>query len=283
MKTVAMAGATGMIGSYLSGHLKGYKIMPISRKDFLLEEEEFAHKYRKADIIINLSGAPIIRRWTKKNRQKILNSRIMTTRKLGCIMEHDNKRERMYLSASGIGIYNDIDVHTEDSTAWGKGFMAELVKQWEKEVHRLESTKTTICIMRLGVVLSKKGGMLERLLPFFKWGLGARIGSGKQYFSWVHIKDLGRAISHILENKQQGIYNFTAPGYCNNRHFTKMLGTAVRKPAILAIPKIVFRLIYGRAAMLITGGQAVMPNRLIKEGFIFDYQDIDKALRDLVD
>jgi uncharacterized protein (TIGR01777 family) len=281
-KTVAMAGASGLIGTYLSGYLKGYDIRKISRNDYLLTDEDFAAKYRETDFVINLSGAPIIRRWTKRNKKEILDSRIMTTRKLGSIMEKNSYRERLYISASAIGIYNDKDVHTEDSDAWGTGFLAEVVRKWENEVRKLESTSTKVCIIRTGVVLTDSGGILGRLLPFFRIGLGGRIGRGSQYFSWIHIKDIARAIAYILEHKPSGIYNLTAPGYCTNREFTKILGNTVKRPAHFIIPKVLFRLLYGQGAAVVTGGQAVVPARLIREGFRFEYPGIDKALEDIV-
>ena len=118
-----MAGASGLIGTYLSGYLQEYELLKISRDDMHLMDEEFAEKYRESDIVINLSGAPVNRRWTDRNRKEILDSRILTTRKLGCIMEYNRDRERLYLSASAIGIYNGEDIHTEDSAAWGRGLI----------------------------------------------------------------------------------------------------------------------------------------------------------------
>jgi uncharacterized protein (TIGR01777 family) len=281
-KTVAMAGTSGLIGTYLSGYLREYELLNISRNDLYLKDDEFAEKYRKSDIVINLSGAPVIRRWTKKNRKEIVDSRILTTRKLGCIMEYSQEQERLYMSASAIGIYNDEDIHTEESAAWGKGFMAEVVHKWEAEVFNLESHKTKVCIMRTGVVMAESGGMLASILPLFRLGLGARIGKGDQYFSWIHIKDLARAIDYIIKNNKHGIYNMTAPGFCTNWEFTKSLGHIIKKPARFILPKILFYLIYGKGAAIVTGGQAVVPARLIEEGFYFKYQYVDKALENIV-
>jgi uncharacterized protein (TIGR01777 family) len=188
----------------------------------------------------------------------------------------------MYLSASAIGIYDDKGIHTEDSTDWGKGFMAEVVKKWETEALKLESPKTTVCLLRTGVVLSSSGGMVAKLLPVFRVGLGARIGSGHQYFSWIHIKDLADAIDFIIRNNKSGIYNMTAPEYSTNREFTKLLAGVLQKPAPFVLPKILFRLLYGRGAAVVTGGQAVIPSRLVKEGFLFNYQYLDKAIVDIV-
>jgi uncharacterized protein (TIGR01777 family) len=281
-KTIAIAGASGMIGTYLSGYLEGYEIMKINRLDFQMENEKFAEKFREADIIINLSGSTVIRRWTKKNRKEILDSRILTTRKLGCLPDYNPHRERIYLSASAIGIYDDKVVHNEDSNDWGKGFMTEIVKKWEAEARRLESPETTVCLMRTGVVLSPTGGMMAKLLPVFRMGLGARIGSGHQFFSWIHIMDLARAIDFIIRNRKSGVYNMTAPEYSTNREFTKILAGVLQKTAPFVLPKVLFRLLYGRGAEVVTGGQAVIPSRLVKEGFLFKFQYLDNAMEDIV-
>jgi uncharacterized protein (TIGR01777 family) len=214
--------------------------------------------------------------------KEILDSRILTTRKLGSIMAYNDDRERLFVSASAIGIYNDEDLHTEDSHAWSNGFMAEVVQRWEAEVQSLESPQTQVCIMRMGIVLSADGGMLAKLLPFFRMGLGACIGKGDQYFSWIHINDLARAIVFIIENRKTGIYNMTAPGFCTNKEFTKSLGYMLKRPARLILPKILLRIVYGSAAILVTGGQAVVPERMVKDGFQFNYHFIDKALEDIV-
>jgi NAD dependent epimerase/dehydratase family enzyme len=113
-------------------------------------------------------------------------------------------------------------------------------------------------------------------------GLGARIGRGDQYFSWIHIKDLARAIEFIIKSKKGGVYNMTAPGYSTNREFTKSLGKKLKKPARFILPKILFKLLYGRGAAVVTGGQAVIPERLINEGFQFNFHFVDKALEDIV-
>lgn len=281
-KTVVMAGASGLIGTYLKGYLNEYDLVEISRNDLNLTDKEFAKKYRDSDIVINLSGAPVIQRWTRRNRKVILDSRILTTRKLGCIMKYNQDRERLYLSASAIGIYNDVDIHTEDSTAWGMGFMAEVVNRWEAEVQNLNSKNTKVCIMRIGIVLSPDGGMLAKFLPIFRIGLGARIGKGNQYFSWIHIKDMARAVVFLISNNKSGTFNMTSPEYCTNKEFTKSLSRNINRPARLILPKIFFSLLYGSAATVVTGGQAVVPDRLIKAGFQFNYLYVNNALEDIV-
>ena len=277
-----MAGASGLIGTHLTVLLKGFDIVKINRKDFDLNDQIFAEKFRDADIIINMAGAPVIRRWTRQNRKEILESRTETTRKLKCISELNPEKERFYISASGIAIYDEVKIHTEESSQWGEGYLAEVVKKWENEAQKLASDTTKVCLLRTGVVLAKTGGMMKRLLPFFRLGLGGRIGRGKQPMSWIHIEDLCRAVDFIIDNDRGGIFNMTAPEYLTNREFTRSLARALNRPAILIIPEVFIRLAYGRGASVLTGGQAVLPGRLISEGFHFNYPDIYTALKDIV-
>jgi uncharacterized protein (TIGR01777 family) len=281
-KTYILAGASGMIGSCLVKFLKADKVVKIDRDEFAMEDKEFAHKYREADVIINMTGSPIIRRWTDSTKKEILRSRIKPTQKLGSIVALYPERKRLYISASAIGIYDDQNVHGERSSAWGTGFMAEVVRLWEAEAWKLASQNTTISILRYGVVLSKNGGILPRMLPFFRAGLGGRIGHGNQYFSWIHISDLARAVEFIIMRNSSGVYNITAPGYCTNKEFTTMLARALKRPAILVLPGFMFKLIYGKGAAIITSGQAVLPERLLSEGFLFDYPDMESALATIV-
>jgi uncharacterized protein (TIGR01777 family) len=282
MKTIILAGASGMIGSCLFKYLDADKVIKVERKDFHMGDKEFAEKFREADIILNMSGSSIIRRWTPGNRKDILNSRIQTTQKLSSIITRFPERKRLYLTASAIGIYDDRNIHTENSENWSKGFIKDVVRLWEEEALSLASEKTKVTILRFGVVLSEEGGILARMLPVFRAGLGGRIGNGYQYLSWIHILDLARAVDFIINRNSGGIYNITSPGYCRNRDFTTTLARAVKRPALFALPSLGFRLIYGKGAAIITGGQAVIPERLMKEGFRFNYPDLESALATIV-
>ena len=282
MKIIAMAGASGLIGNYLSLFLKGFKIVKINRNDFLLNDETFAEKFGEADVIINLAGAPVIQRWTRRNKKEILDSRIGTTRKIKSIMLFAPEKPRYYISASAIGIYDDKEIHSEESTRWGEGYLAEVVKNWEKEAKQIASASTKVCLLRTGVVLSKSGGMMAKLLPFFRLGLGGRIGHGKQHLSWIHILDFCRAVEFIINDQKEGIYNMAAPELLNNREFTRNLARALKRPAPFVLPGIFIRMVYGSGASVLTGGQAVLPSRLIREGFTFEFPDINAALQDIV-
>ena len=256
--------------------------MAAGRKDFQLSDKAFTRKFESAELIMNFAGEPIINRWTDRNRKEILDSRLQTTRKLGRLLELGTKIERHYIAASAIGIYPETGSHTEKSSLQGIGFLSEVVSAWEQEAFILESEETTLSIVRLGVVLSRHGGMLKKLLPFFKMGLGGKIGNGKQAFSWIHIHDLTGAINHIIEKKGSGIYNLVSPGVCSNLDFTRALGNALNRPARLTVPVVALKLKYGKAASVITGGQTVLPERLGEEGFQFKYPELIGALKAIV-
>jgi uncharacterized protein (TIGR01777 family) len=281
-KTILVAGAGGLIGSAVAGHFSRNDVKRAGRKDFMMEDEAFVKRYESADVIMNFAGAPVLKRWNRKNRKEIMESRIETTQKLGLIMERGKRKERRYISASAIGIYDDKGRHTEDSVNTGRGFLKEVVEQWEREAMKLEGPGCSVCILRIGVVLSRQGGMLTKLLPFFRAGLGGRIGNGKQAFSWIHLEDLLRAVEFITDNGKNGIYNLVAPGTCNNIEFIRALGKALDRPAIMVVPAAALELVYGKAAMMICSGQAVVPERLLREGFDFRFPDIGSAVSDIV-
>jgi uncharacterized protein (TIGR01777 family) len=212
----------------------------------------------------------------------MLESRIGTTEKLAAIMEFGEKKHRHYISASAIGIYPEKGSHNERSPERGTGFMSELVVKWEQAAMAIQDRNTVVTILRTGVVLSHTAGIMKRLLPFFRLGLGGKIAGGQQYFSWIHIEDMLNATSHIIETQGGGIYNMVSPGHCTNEGFAQILGDVLKKPALMRIPAFPLRLLYGNGASLVIGGQAAIPERLLNEGFNFKFPGLEEALRDIV-
>ena len=283
-KTILIAGAGGFIGSALAERLKGQNIIGAGRQDFAMDDHSFVNKYEPADVIINFSGTPIMKRWTPKNRRKIMESRIETTRKLGLVPTRGMKKARRFINASAIGIYSEGGEHTENSYGKGTGFMKEVIENWENEAMKIMSGECSVTVLRLGVVLSRNGGVIAKLLPIFRMGMGGRIGDGQQAFSWIHMEDLLRAVEFILEDDQKdGIYNMVSPGHCKNIDFTQQLAKALNRPAFLGVPATALKWIYGKGSEVVTKGQAVLPQRLMTEGFKFKYPDIKSALREVVD
>jgi uncharacterized protein (TIGR01777 family) len=272
-----------MIGRSVAEKFKDSKILSAGRTDFMLEDTEFVQKYEESDIIMNFTGAPVVRRWTDKGRNEIRNSRIDTSRKLGLIPRQGKKKKRWFVSASAIGIYSDEGRHTEASKAFSSGFMLELIHDWENEVSSVKNDFTRLAILRIGIVLGKSGGFLKRLLPLYKMGLGGIIGHGRQGISWIHIKDLTDSVQFICSNNLEGVFNLCAPEPATNREFNATLGKVLKRPAFFRVPGWALRMVYGKGtASILTGGPFVIPERLQKEGYKFTYTKLELALRDIV-
>jgi len=279
---VAMSGASGFIGTYLyTMFLKqGWRVITLERQHFQSDTEKLAARMDKADVIVNLAGAPIINRWTKEYKKILWESRIITTRKLVQACAKMVLAPRLFLSASAIGYYSPISKHDEENYTQADDFLGRLTHEWEQEAVKAEQFKARTVIFRFGVVLGKGGGALKKMLPVFKLGLGGQIGNGLQSVSWVHIDDLARAFVLAVQNDSyKGIYNMTAPHPTNNKELTKALGKALGRPAFLRVPEFILRLQFGDGAQVLTKGQFVLPKRLLSQGFRFEFSDIDKAIK----
>jgi uncharacterized protein (TIGR01777 family) len=239
---------------------------------------------RDADIFISLAGAPILKRWTQGYKRKLKSSRIGPVNKVITALRLLKDRPRLLISTSAIGIYDNIHEHTEDSSFYAGNFLTELVSDWESEVMKAgELVNLRIVIFRLAVVLGRKGGAFPSLLRPFKFGLGGKIGNGKQNFSFVHIDDVIRAVMFVIHNPgQQGVFNLVAPEVITNRVFAKKLGKVLHRPSFMTVPSFFLKLIYGEAAIILLGGPDVKPKRLINAGFEFKYENIELALLSLV-
>ncbi len=284
---IAISGGTGFIGKQLSDILlrSGHEPIVITRTDLSAGMDHLAKVIKSADVIINLAGAPVLQRWTEKNKQVILSSRVDTTRKLieAVRLNLPEHKPSVFLSASAISIYKSWEIHDEQSTNWGTDFLASVCKAWEKETEPLNDLKVRLCTIRIGMVLGSAGGSLKTMLPMFRLGLGGKIGSGKQPFSFIHIDDVCRAIEFlILNEKCTGIYNFVAPNPITNKLFTRELSKQLHRPAIFMVPSFVLKLIFGKASDLIIDGVTVKPAHLLKDGFQFKYPDIGSALENIL-
>jgi len=283
MKKVYISGMSGFIGSHLSSFLKakGFDVRALSRNDFMLDDVDFQNKIQDADIVINLAGAPINNRWSEKYKKELLNSRILPTAKIAQAVISNKHKPELFISNSAIGIYDDTGMQNEDSEINATDFLKKLCIQWEEEAFKAAPyTDVTIC--RLGVVLSKDGGALKKMLTPFKFGLGGKIGNGKQAFSWIHMEDLLNAYFFIIDKHLTGIFNLTAPQPINNESFTKTLSKTINRSAFLPIPAFALNLLHGEGSIVLIKGQHVVPKNLICKSFKFKFNDIESALNDLV-
>jgi len=233
-------------------------------------------------VIINLAGASLFTRWTEEAKRMIRDSRILTTRHL--LEAMDGGKGKTFFSTSAIGYYGfhgDEDL-TEDSPPGGD-FLALLARDWEAEAKEAEEKGCRVVITRFGIVLGEKGGALGQMIPLFNKYVGGPLGSGKQWFSWIHIEDLTRAFLFLLEHPEiSGPVNFTAPNPVRNKELAQWLGRIMGRPAFLPAPGFMLRLVLGEFGSILLEGQRVLPQKLVQAGFQFSYPEIDRALRQVI-
>ncbi len=277
-KTILVSGSTGFIGSYLSELLvnHGYNVISLSRNPSHGEISYDDIDRRSYYAVIHLAGENIFSLWTSQQKKRIWNSRVALTQKIA-----DKLREtppKIFLSASAVGYYGDGGEKkmTEDHDK-GSGFLSDLCESWEDAAASLN--RATVSHLRFGMVLGKKGGALKKLLPSIKLGLGAILGSGKQFISWISIEDLGRAILHLLENPIPGPINFTSPHPIRQKEFMKMVAHHFHRPSFLRIPSFLLHLLpgnMGKEVFLVSSN--VIPKRLIDAGFTFHHPTLGEYL-----
>ena len=276
---IAIAGASGFVGSYLQDYFyeRDIEVLTVPREE-LSQREVLKDKIAKVDVIINLAGENIVHRWSKNHKKKMYKSRIESTKALVSAINATSKKQ-LFISASAIGIYeNDISCDEEDFI-YGQTFLTQLCQDWEREASKVNKR---LAIFRLGVVLGD-GGALAKMLTPFNLGLGGKIGTGKQPFSYIHIEDLARAYAHLItHDRLEGIFNLTTPSPTTNGDFTKSLAKKLDKPAFIPLPTFVLKLIFGEGAQVLSDGQMVYPKRLLASGFEFQYRDVDSVLGDLI-
>ncbi len=283
---IKMTGYSGYLGNVIRQELQkeGHRVGRISREQLYGPPEKLADALKNSAILINLAGAPILQRWTAKNRNEILNSRVLTVKNLVCAINllPEDQRPRKVISASASGIYATGIHHSEESRNLDTGFLGEVVKGWEEAWRQLpEGLQLTL--FRISLVLGKKSAIIKKLLLPFKLGLGGRIGSGKQPFPFVHEADLAKAFQWAIDTPGTGgVYNLAAPQQINNACFTRTMARILRRPAFFTIPSFALKMIYGKASTLLTESPAVMPQKLLKEGFVFRYLTIEEALEDIL-
>jgi uncharacterized protein (TIGR01777 family) len=283
---IKITGASGYLGQTISKKLKenGHEVTGLERKYLYGSIDDLQDEINNCDAIINLAGAPILQRWTDKNKATILESRVKTTQNLvrainNLPMEEQPKK---FISASAIGIYKPGIAHDETSQNFDDSFVGNVVKQWEAASIDL-SPNVQRNIFRIGLVLGAEAKTISNLLLPFKLGLGATLGNGEQAFPFVHVKDVARAFVWAVEElSNNGTFNLVAPENITNKDFSKALARALHRPAIFSIPRFVLKTVLGETASLLTEGANVEPRHLVERGFKFEYPTIKKALEEIV-
>jgi uncharacterized protein len=283
---VAISGASGFIGKYI---IK--KFIAHASQIILLKREDDDNIWRSAltsaDVIINMAGSPISNRWNIKTKREILESRVQTTRRIVQILNElpETGEQKLLITASASGIYPD-DKFTrfdEFSSEKGSGFLADVVTRWEVEADNLVNPLVRLVITRLGVVLGKNGGVLKRMIPIFRIGIGGIFGSGKQITSFIHIDDVFNAFLFFIKNpKTSGLYNLVTPYPVTAIEFSRTLAKKLHRPLLFRIPAFIIRMAYGEASGIILNGVNVYPNQLLQQGFKFKYASLDEALDEVL-
>jgi len=282
---VLMIGASGLVGTALFEDLqkKGDTVFRLSRDSKTRELPSDPAHYENMDAVVNLAGENIASgRWTATKKQKILESRVLTTKTLCQILSSLKNPPKVLINASAVGFYGDRgdELLTEDSSA-GNNFLADVCQKWEAAASVLDPSKTRVVLLRTGTVLSAKGGALAKMLPAFKLGIGGMLGSGKQYFSFITLSDLCKVILFAIENQDLGgVINAVTPYPINNKEFTKTLGTLLHRPTFFKIPAFAIRLLFGEMGNeLLLSSTRAYPAQLLSAGFHFDYPTIHEALQ----
>ncbi len=280
MKTIAISGANGFVGTNLSVFFEdlGYKILKISRND-LSEQKRLENKINQANIVINLAGANIINRWNDEYKKELYDSRITTTKKIVEAINSVLSKPELLISTSAVGIYDNKKTYDESNAEFSDDFLSTLCQDWEEEALK---ASCRVVIYRFGIVLGQNGGALDKMLTPFKFGLGGPIGSGKQAFSFVHMQDLKNAFNYAIENTTlHDAYNLCATIPTTNMGLTKALGKSLHRPTFFTVPEFILKLQFGEGAKVLTDGQSVVPKRLEEAGFKFQFQSIEATIENL--
>ena len=296
---ILIAGGTGFLGRQLTAALvqDGHDIVVLTRGQSDRsgartravawhpngEIGPWAAEIDGAGAIVNLAGEPIAaRRWTDAQKQRILDSRVQATRSLVAAIRGAAAAPPVFVSGSAVGYYGPLgdEVATEETPA-GSDFLARVCEQWEKEAMRAASDRTRVACIRTGIVLEKDGGALPQMLPPFRFGAGGPVGSGRQYWPWIHRDDWIALVRWAIATPAAaGALNATAPHPVTNAEFARALGRAMHRPAFMPAPGFALRLLLGEMAdALLLSGQNAVPARATRGGFQFRYKDVDEALR----
>ena len=295
---VFVTGGSGFVGAHLLRRLlaEGHEVAATGTRAFHPEIDDERLRYitadttkpghwqtvaAESDAAVNLAGRSIFAHWTESYKQKMYDSRILTTRNLAAVLPADS----VLVSASGVGVYSADpgDEAMNEESPPGGDFMARMAVDWENEALAARERNVRVATTRFGVVLGRDGGAMRQMLPPFRMGLGGPIGGGEQWFPWIHIDDLIAALFFLIEKPSaDGSFNFVAPEAVRQKEFARALGKALNRPAFLPMPAFVLRTALGDMSKVLLGGQRVVPEALETLGYRFQYAELADALRQIV-
>ena len=289
-----ITGGSGLVGTHLINALlkDGHQVVNLSRSARSSDREGLTQlqwdgksipaEAGAIDVVVNLAGANVGKRWTDSHKKMIMDSRVNGTRACANFINTADHKPSVFISASGTNYYGDDDTKpkTEKDGA-GDGFLSKVCSAWEAEAHKAE---TRTVILRIPPVLATDGGPLEKLLTPFKMFVGGPTGSGDQAFPWVHIEDMVRAIRFFSgNNATEGPYNMAAPEIATNKQFSKLLGKALGRPSFFRIPKFMLELLFGEMSVVLWGGLVIKSDKIQQAGFEFKFPRLKEAFSDLLD
>ncbi len=301
MKRCLITGGTGFVGSRLVASLAAanYEVAIVTRSPRgtapfgrhvsyivgdVTQRGPWQENVAQYDVLINLAGETIFQRWTAETKRRIRESRILGTRHLVEALPESGPQQRVLLSGSAVGYYGAGDEkEISEEVGPGNDFLAQVAQDWEAEATKARAKGARVVLCRLGIVMGRDGGALSKMLPLFKWGLGSPLGSGRQWFPWIHIDDLVRSFQFLIDRSDiQGPLNCTAPHPVRNEEMTRMLAGVVRRPVFLPrVPGWLIRCAFGEFGMVLLSGQKVLPKRLLESGFRFNFPTFEAAAKDL--
>lgn len=300
---IVMIGATGFIGTALiemlsfenelvifSRRISGNQKTDLKNKirfvSFADPDDVLSAAIENCKVIINLAGAGIgDKRWSESRKKEILDSRVHTIQQLAGLLQRTKNNVETIIQASAIGYFGFSEslTFTENDKS-GEGFLAEIARRWEEATNELQPFTKRLVVMRLGVVLSDRGGAFSKMIAPFKFFIGGKLGNGRQWLSWIHLEDVQRAVTYFIDNQQcEGVYNLVSPHAVTNAEFAKKVGKRMQKPSIFPTPSFMLKLMFGQMGdELLLKGTHVLPKRLTQAGFTFRFKTMDEALVQLI-
>lgn len=301
MQRILVTGATGLVGQEILKQCLDQNIAVnylSTSKSKLKQEENLKGFYwnpssgeidvnclKDVEVIINLAGATIAKRWTENYKKDILNSRIETLKLLYKVIEDENILIRQIISASAIGIYPDslTQYYDENYSDYDNRFLSHVVTSWENQVDTFNKLNIKVSKIRIGMVLSQKGGALPKLVKPIRFFAGSSLGDGKQWQSWIHIEDLASIFLYVMHHKLIGVYNGVAPNAITQKEFVKTIAKVLKRPIILpAVPSFILKLVLGEMCALVLESQRVSSKKIESLGFNFKYHHLQSALKNLL-
>ncbi len=297
---IFIAGGFGSVGSALIPYLEieGYKLFILDRspeknrpipdgaKRIIGDSTKpgsWQNELHYQDVIINLVGETIFKRWNERIKKHIYNSRIFTTRNIVEAISNNTNKQKILINASATGYYGyegNRSYDEEDNP--GNDFLATVSADWENEALKAEKYNTRVVCLRFATVLGRHGGAMELMIPIFNLALGSKLGSGQQWFPWIHEQDLVRIIHFAINNNISGPVNCSSPETVTNEDFTRALAKSLRRPVIIPfVPSIALRIVLGEFGKILLNGQRIVPKKIVNEGFKFQYPELKLALEDL--